>query len=151
MSKVQFQVARQYIEEGNYDKAREVLRQLDHPSTQKWLDKIDELDPPFPDVTPLPKPNYRKPSHNRPSVDLTDKELRYLKQQMEMRRVGRVISLVVLGLITFCGSLAVLIQASMINFARPTGFFEFIIGSGQLLCVLAFVIPALIYTWNMDI
>lgn len=51
MSKAKFDAARELIAEGRYDEARSLLRTMDHPSAQKWLAKLDEIDPPFPNVS----------------------------------------------------------------------------------------------------
>ncbi len=151
MSKVQFQVARQYIEEGNYDKAREILLQLEHPSAQKWLDKIDELDPPFPNVTPSPVATYRKPSRRNQQVELTDKELRYLKRDLERKRSGRIVGLFFVGSFVVCGSISMIMRLFNTNFARPTEFLEFAGSSFSVLCVLVIVVPLFIYLWNQEI
>lgn len=48
MSKAKFAAAKEMIEEGNYDEARAILRKIDHPTAEKWLNKLDQIDPPFP-------------------------------------------------------------------------------------------------------
>ena len=49
MSNVKFLAAKELIQEGNYDEARAILETIDHPTADKWLRKIDNLDPPFPE------------------------------------------------------------------------------------------------------
>ena len=43
-SNVRMQTVRELIEEGHYDEARSILRTMEHPQAQEWLDRIDELD-----------------------------------------------------------------------------------------------------------
>lgn len=44
MSKEQFDLARELIEDKRYDEARDILESIDHPTAQKWLDKLDNLE-----------------------------------------------------------------------------------------------------------
>jgi hypothetical protein len=50
--KEKMEQARSLIQIGRFDEARDLLRTVDHPTAQKWLDKIDELDPPAAKSTP---------------------------------------------------------------------------------------------------
>lgn len=43
--KQQFARARQHIDDGDYDKARKVLTQIDHPKATEWIMKIDRISP----------------------------------------------------------------------------------------------------------
>jgi len=54
MSKAKFDAARELILEKRYDEARIILKTMDHPSARKWLNRLDEIDPPFPQVKPGP-------------------------------------------------------------------------------------------------
>lgn len=45
MSKVKFQEARELIQQKRYDEARIILKQINHPKAQEWLDKLDEIAP----------------------------------------------------------------------------------------------------------
>jgi hypothetical protein len=44
--KDQFLSARDYVQNKQYDDARRILNQIDHPKAKEWLANIDELDPP---------------------------------------------------------------------------------------------------------
>lgn len=44
--KEQVESAKAYIKAKQYDDARRILKQVDHPIAKKWLAKIDELSPP---------------------------------------------------------------------------------------------------------
>lgn len=44
--KQQFGRARQHINNGDYDKARKVLAEIDHPKATEWIVKIDKIAPP---------------------------------------------------------------------------------------------------------
>ena len=50
MSNTKFAAAKELVSEGQYDAARAVLKTINHPSATKWLARIDELDPPFPEA-----------------------------------------------------------------------------------------------------
>jgi hypothetical protein len=41
----QFRNARAYIDAEDYQSARRILRQIDHPQATEWLQRIDQLDP----------------------------------------------------------------------------------------------------------
>lgn len=72
MSKFSFDAAREHIRAGEYDKAREVLMPIkDHPTAQKWLAKLDEIDPPFPDelVKPYAAQPGQVPSGRMPAAE----------------------------------------------------------------------------------
>ena len=56
MSRAKFEAARELITEKRYDEARVILRTVSHPTAAKWLQKLDQLNPPFPAVT-LPPDN----------------------------------------------------------------------------------------------
>jgi hypothetical protein len=45
-TKDQLLKAREHILAKRYQEARDILYQIDHPTAQKWLAKVDELDPP---------------------------------------------------------------------------------------------------------
>lgn len=47
MSKQELYQARKLIEAKQYQDAREILMKVDHPTAEKWLAKLDEIDPPF--------------------------------------------------------------------------------------------------------
>lgn len=47
MVREQLEEARALIKAKRYDEARAILQALDHPTAAKWLDKLDEIDPPF--------------------------------------------------------------------------------------------------------
>lgn len=150
MSKIQFKVARQYIEDGNYDKAREILRTLEHPSAQKWLDKLDDLDPPFPDV-PIPQYTTKsRQSQAKPESRLTSGEVRYIKHQTEMYRIGRIMSLSILGCFATCSILPLVIMVIIsivsgqaIRIESPSAFITPLIMFG-------FIAVLFIYVKNMD-
>ena len=39
--------ARKLIKQKRYDDARDILLQLDHPTADRWLSKLDDIDPPL--------------------------------------------------------------------------------------------------------
>lgn len=49
MSNTKFRAAKELIQEEEYDAARAILETIDHATADKWLKRIDEIDPPFPD------------------------------------------------------------------------------------------------------
>jgi len=60
MSKAKFAVAKEFIQDEDYDSARIILQSLNHPTAKKWLARIDELDPPFPKTTSKKKSEQEK-------------------------------------------------------------------------------------------
>ncbi len=58
MSKAKFEAAKQLIQEGNYPKARALLKTIDHPRADEWLQKLDQLEKkkPKPSTQPQRKP-----------------------------------------------------------------------------------------------
>lgn len=64
MNDLKFLTAKQLIQEGNYDAARALLKTVTHPTATKWLRRIDELDPPFPENTP-PRKSEREKYYKR--------------------------------------------------------------------------------------
>lgn len=55
MSDIKFLAAKELIQEHKYDEARGILKTINHPTAKKWLRRIDELDPPFPEPAPRRK------------------------------------------------------------------------------------------------
>lgn len=45
MSKAKFEAAKELINEKQYDQARAILLTIDHPTAQKWLEKLDQIAP----------------------------------------------------------------------------------------------------------
>jgi hypothetical protein len=45
MSEERLRTARKLIEQGRYDAAEHILRQIDHPTAQVWLEKLRTLEP----------------------------------------------------------------------------------------------------------
>jgi hypothetical protein len=43
--KEQIATAKAYIKDREYDKAREILKQIEHPTAQKWLNQLDKKYP----------------------------------------------------------------------------------------------------------
>jgi hypothetical protein len=50
MSKAKFAAAKELIDEKKYDEARAILRTIDHPTAQTWLDKLDTIAPSEPKI-----------------------------------------------------------------------------------------------------
>jgi hypothetical protein len=109
MSKIRFELAKQYIQERDYDKAREILETMpDNPSAQKWLTKLDEIDPPFPQIessqfarksdsfSSVPAKEKRMPQGHNPSLD---EEVQ--KAQKGARIAGGLLSAMGVGLVLF--------------------------------------------------
>jgi hypothetical protein len=66
MSKAKFEAAKELIQERKFDEARAILKTVEHPTANKWLKKLDEIDPPFPDVpTSEGNPPYKVTSQNK--------------------------------------------------------------------------------------
>lgn len=97
MSKFTFEIAREHIKAGEYDKARETLMPIkDHPTAQKWLARLDEIDPPFPDelVQTYPEP-VRQQASGRSAAEkfLID----WIKTMQAITLVGSVL-LILIGI-----------------------------------------------------
>lgn len=43
--KDQFTSAKAYIDAGDYDRARRILRSIDHPKAKEWLERLDRQRP----------------------------------------------------------------------------------------------------------
>lgn len=80
MVREQMERARELIKAKRYDEARAMLRAIDHPTAAKWLDKLDELDPPFAvdapkkpkrEVAPAPPPPVAAVSQVNVNVQTT--------------------------------------------------------------------------------
>jgi len=75
--------AREHIRVKRYQEARDILYQVDHPTAQKWLAKLDEIDPPgIPEdpfapmpAAPAPEPpDWIKPMSQEPDPLSTSSE-----------------------------------------------------------------------------
>lgn len=55
----QLERAKALIKAKQYSKARRILEPLNHPTAEKWLAKLDDIDP-FPADEPAPKLNLKK-------------------------------------------------------------------------------------------
>ncbi len=66
MAREQLERARDLIKAKRYDEARAILQNIDHPTAQKWLEKLDELDSPFEEVAPSRRSKKAKKERRGP-------------------------------------------------------------------------------------
>lgn len=91
MSKAKFDAVRELITEGEYDLARQLLRLIGSTTSEKWLKRLDEIDPPI---------HFGTPHHSTPST--TEQEKYYERENRKARRraLGDGLHMVIVGLMT---------------------------------------------------
>lgn len=82
MSDIKFLAAKELIQEHKYDEARGILKTINHPTAKKWLRRIDELDPRFPE-----------PIVRRKSEQNTEQEKYYKRENRRARRRAKAFGL----------------------------------------------------------
>jgi len=88
MSKAKFAAAKELIQEKHYDAARAVLQTMNDPNARQWLQKLDQIAPPFP---------------NQIALSSKEQERFYRSQNRDRRRrrIGNGINLIGLAIGSF--------------------------------------------------
>jgi hypothetical protein len=114
VSKAKFEATRELIREKKYEEARILLQLMaNHPTAQKWLTRLDEIDPPFPQAaSSAPPPTipvlppqqsvlYQQmmtPQSSEEQQQFYDRENR----RASRRSIGAGIRLIVIGILALC-------------------------------------------------
>jgi len=105
MSKAKFDATRELIQEEHYDAARAVLKTIGTSTSEKWLRRLDEIDPPYPIPPPKPYINHQQAYHQPQESHLPvspeqDAYYRRENRRARWRAFGSGLHMVVIGL--FC-------------------------------------------------
>lgn len=134
MTDVKFLAAKELIKEGHYDEARGVLRTIDHPTALKWLQRIDELDPPFPHVQGKQAPYAPRtvmPTASTQGRSHQDKYYERENRRARLRDIGNGIYIILMGFM--CLAVWAFFSGLLFGIPVSTGSFE---GSNLLMfCV----------------
>lgn len=107
MSQAKLAAAKELIQEKRYAEARVLLNTMNNPTATRWLEQLDNLDPP-------PTAQY-----NAPMPPVTAEAERYYRaenRKRKRRRLGGGIEMIVMGLGCFAGSVYL---ASLPKFTIP--------------------------------
>lgn len=67
MSKAKFAAVKELIDEKKFDEARTLLKTIDHPVAQEWIDKLDKIAPP-PTYRPVEPQGFLSPPPSVPAA-----------------------------------------------------------------------------------
>ncbi|GAB4513483.1 MAG: hypothetical protein OHK0046_14210 [Anaerolineae bacterium] len=109
MSKTKFETAKELIQAGDYDKARALLRTIDHPKAEEWLKRLETLEkqktrtaaPTKPQTAPARPATKPSTASNRPKTTATPPT----PKKATRSRLPLILGLVVVLVLVIAGAL----------------------------------------------